>query len=69
MATESLIKKLAMEFIAYRMFSYNLIDLKSRISRLLLTAGFFSTDFMYGLIVLFFIVPPCLAVAVQPCME
>ena len=51
--------------------TYDLSGFKSRISRHLLTAGSFQTDFLYALLffVLFVLVTPCLAVAVHPCME
>ena len=51
--------------------TYDLSGFKSRINRHLLTVGSFKTDFLYPVIffVLFFLVTPCLVVAVQPCME
>ena len=51
--------------------TYNLNGFKSRITRHLLTVGFFLSRFpvCFNLFVLLFLATPCLAVAVQPCME
>ena len=51
--------------------SYVQKDLKSRIHKYLLTVRSLSTDFLHALIFLclFFLVTPCLVVAVQPCIE
>ena len=51
--------------------AYDLNGFKSKISRHLLTVGYFWIDFLYALIffVFLFLVTPCLVVAVQPCME
>ena len=50
--------------------TYDLSGFKSRINRHLLTAGSFQTfPICCNLFVLLFLVPPCLVVAVQPCMD
>ena len=51
--------------------TYDLNDFKSRINRHFLAVGSFETYFLYDLIFwcFFFLVTPCLIVAVQSCME
>ena len=51
--------------------TYDLSGFESRTNTHFLTVGSFKTDFLYAVIffVLFFLVIPCLVVAVQPCIE
>ena len=51
--------------------TYDLNGFKVRINRHQLTVGFFQKRFpvYFNLFVLLFLVTPCFAVAIQPCME